>query len=174
MLCAACIHWLVQYVKGVKRAPYLWLSIAMGNAKDLDKVGKSSAKGFTNINEDQILRFIEFEVFHNTLFCMGRVILEQGSRGVPIGGFTSAQIAEIWCCWKEHCSLGDKDGVVTLGDKVNEVLPAQLAKAEAQAKKVPRKIDEATSIENPAEAVDKIIRRRNVNGVDIMDSITKW
>ena len=34
--------------------------------------------------------------------------MAQGGKGVPIGGFLSAQAAEIWAVWKEHCVFSDE------------------------------------------------------------------
>ena len=48
---------------------------------------------------------MKFDIQEDTLFCFGRLIFNQGSRGVPIGGFLSAHLAELWCAWKEEMHL---------------------------------------------------------------------
>ena len=35
------------------------------------------------------------------LFTIGELIIPQGLKGVPIGGYLSAQLAEIWATWRE-------------------------------------------------------------------------
>ena len=52
-----------------------------------------------------MLRFVEYDMTENVFLTVGSLILCQGARGIPIGGFLSAQIAEIWACWKEFTSL---------------------------------------------------------------------
>ena len=41
------------------------------------------------------------------LLCVGRMILKQGARGVPIGEFWSAQLADTWLAWREYTCLFD-------------------------------------------------------------------
>ena len=52
-----------------------------------------------------VTRFVRFDTYDNVLFVAGPVILRQGLRGVPIGGFISAQLAEIWAIWREVTAL---------------------------------------------------------------------
>ena len=68
-------------------------------------VGKSSARTFHVVHEDMVKRFLKFNLRGNTLLSLGTMILRQGARGVPIGEFLSAQLAEIWCAWREYRSL---------------------------------------------------------------------
>ena len=52
-------------------------------------------------SEIELLRFMEYDIYYNNLFTMGPLIMHQGAKGVPIGGFVSAQIAEFWAMWRE-------------------------------------------------------------------------
>ena len=70
--------------------------------KTLDRIGKSSGSQFILVSEASVSRFVEFDTKQNNLFTIGGIILAQGAKGVPIGGFISAQLAEIWAVWKEH------------------------------------------------------------------------
>ena len=40
------------------------------------------------------------------MFLLDQIVLQQGSSGVPIGGFLGAQLAELWALWKEVLALG--------------------------------------------------------------------
>ena len=44
---------------------------------------------------------MSFDLFDNVLFTAGAVVLQQNGKGVPIGGFISAQAAELRAMWKE-------------------------------------------------------------------------
>ena len=60
------------------------------------------------LSEEEVLHFMEFDMNENVFWTVAPAILCQGARGMPIGGFLSAQIAEIWACWKEFTSpFGD-------------------------------------------------------------------
>ena len=83
----------------------LWFSISKSGDKSLDRVGKAAGKDFRMITAEQIIRFLQFNMKGNTLLVAGRVLLQQGQRGVPIGEFLSAQLAEIWAAWKEFSKL---------------------------------------------------------------------
>ena len=80
----------------------LWFSLARGGGKALDRIGKASGTQFFLVSESAVRRFVEFDTRLNNLFTIGRVLLAKGTKGVPIGGFISAQLAEIWAVWKEH------------------------------------------------------------------------
>ena len=56
----------------------------------------------------------------NVFLTIGPIILCQGARGIPIGGFLSAQIAEIWACWKEFTGLFG-DLVPTVQQKLTDL-----------------------------------------------------
>ena len=49
--------------------------------------------------------YVEFELFDNCFFTMGPLILLQGTTGIPIGGFLSAQLMELWCIWREVTTM---------------------------------------------------------------------
>ena len=85
-----------------KRHTTLFFALAKGGLKHLDRLGKASASAYFVLDEEQLLRYVKFDVMYNNLFCLGPLILQQGSNGVPIGGFISAQIAEIWAMWREY------------------------------------------------------------------------
>ena len=56
-----------------------------------------------------VLKFVKWDVFHNSQFVFGSVVLAQGDKGVPIGGFLSAQ----WCVlWGVFCGSLLFDDVV--------------------------------------------------------------
>ena len=53
-------------------------------------MGKASARHFHLLTEDEVLRFAEYDLCSNVLLAIGPLILSQGDKGVPIGGFISA------------------------------------------------------------------------------------
>ena len=77
--------------------------------KKLDRPGKGASNDFVNMSDDQVLRYVLFDIHEDTLFAFGNLILSRGRKGVPIGGFLSAQLAEIWCSWKEAMCLFGKE-----------------------------------------------------------------
>ena len=95
-----------------KKFKKVHFSIAKGGGEDLDRMGKASARQFHLLTEDEVLRFAEYDLCSNVLLAIGPLILSQGDKGVPIGGFISAQIAEIWAAWRESLSLSS--GLVPL------------------------------------------------------------
>ena len=46
-------------------------------------------------------RFVKYDIRENNLFLLDQIVLQQGSSGVSIGGFLSAQLTELWALWKE-------------------------------------------------------------------------
>ena len=77
--------------------------------KALDRLGTGASHGFHNVTGAEILRYVEFDLHDNVVFTLGPLLMAQGHKGVPIGGFLSAQLAEIWALWREaHYAFGDK------------------------------------------------------------------
>ena len=54
---------------------------------------------------EPLLKFVEYDMTENVFLTIDPAKLFQGARGIPIRGFLSAQIAEIWACWKEFTGL---------------------------------------------------------------------
>ena len=71
----------------------------------LDRLGKGSEDRFLNIPVSFVYQYVHWELFHNTLFTLGPLILEQGKAGVPIGGCLLAPRSERWAIWFEHMAL---------------------------------------------------------------------
>ena len=69
-----------------------WFSIAKGGLKSLDRIGKASDKGFRTIDLDEVISFVDWDMHYNNLFCLWGIVLKQQEKGVPIGGFLSAQL----------------------------------------------------------------------------------
>ena len=71
----------------------------------LDRLGKGSEDQFWNVPVSFVYQYVHWELFCNTLFTLGPLILEQGKEGVPIGGCLSAPQSKIWAIWCDHMSL---------------------------------------------------------------------
>ena len=83
-------------------------AIHKGGDRMLDRLGKSAEDSFWNIPACFVDQYINWELYHNTLFVLGCMILEQGNAGVPIGGCLSAPKSEIWAVWREHQALHEQ------------------------------------------------------------------
>ena len=67
-------------------------------SKHLDRVGTSAAQRFLVVDAAAIMRFLDFDLGQNVLFTAGGVVLAQGGKGVPIGGFIPAQARNCGLC----------------------------------------------------------------------------
>ena len=74
----------------------LWCSIAKGGDKTLDHIGKGSENKHRTVNLKYVLKFVTWDVFYNTEFVFGCVVLAPGDKGVPIGGFLLVQLCVLW------------------------------------------------------------------------------
>ena len=93
-----------------RRGTRLWFSLSR-EAKSLDRIGKSSHKQFRILSEEEVTCFVDYDLFDNVLFVLQRLVLQQGGSGVPIRGFISAQLAELWALWRENVKLRGEDAV---------------------------------------------------------------
>ena len=93
-----------------RRGTRLWFSLSR-EARSLDRVGKSSHRQFRILSEEEVTCFVDYDPFDNVLFILQRLVLQQGGSGVPIGGFISAQLAELWALWRENVKLRGEDAV---------------------------------------------------------------
>ena len=78
----------------------MWFALHKEHRK-LDRVGTGSREQFHNVPYAALREFLEYELHHNALFCVGNTILEQ-IRGVAIGGTCSAQLSSIFTMVQEH------------------------------------------------------------------------
>jgi len=67
-----------------------FFSIARGGERSLDRIGKAADRGFRAVPMEDVLKFVRWDLDHNTLFEMHGWVLNQNIKGVPIGGFLSA------------------------------------------------------------------------------------
>ena len=87
------------------RKKLLWFSIHKSGKRSLDRLGKSASEDFFTFESCVVLKYVKWDLYKNTFFCIGPMIMAQGKRGVPIGGFISAQCAELWCIYKEYLAF---------------------------------------------------------------------
>ena len=81
-----------------------------------DRMGQGSARHFTNLKFDDILAYVEYELYSNDVFVAGTRVLRQ-RRGVAIGGTCSAQLACLYCMYQEHEWY--KGGYISYADSVS-------------------------------------------------------
>ena len=109
------IDWAFSVLAKKQRTSSLNFAVSKAD-KHLDHLGCASSNAFLNVQQDQVRRFVLFDTYDNVLFVAGPLILRQGLRGVPIGGFISAQLAEIWAIWREVQALQGDQAPQTLRD----------------------------------------------------------
>ena len=108
------LRWAIESVKGKKKEQ--WFCLHRRGVRKLDRFGKGASSEYISIRDEQVTRYVLFDIQEDTLLCFGRLILSQGKKGVPVGGFLSAHLAEIWCAWKEELRLfGSQKGEVEEG-----------------------------------------------------------
>ena len=78
-----------------------FLSIAKGGERSLDRIGKAAGRGFRAVPLEDVLKFVRWDLDHNTLFEMDGWVLNQNIKGVPIGGFLRAQLMCMWALVQE-------------------------------------------------------------------------
>ena len=69
-----------------------FFSIARGGGRSLDRIGKATDRGFRAVPLEDVLKFVRWDLDHNTLFEMDGWVLNQNIKGVLIGGFLSAEL----------------------------------------------------------------------------------
>ena len=68
----------------------LWVSIMKSGDRNLNRIGKGASHAFRLIHRKHVIYFVKFNMTANTLLVSGRVLLQQGRRGITIGEFLSA------------------------------------------------------------------------------------
>ena len=101
-------NWAVKHLGEQRKRPVSFFAIHRGGDKILDRLGKGSEDMFWNVPVSFVLQYVSWELYMNTIFTLGPLILEQGSSGVPIGGCLSAPKSELWAMWREHMSLSEQ------------------------------------------------------------------
>ena len=94
-----------------------WFSVSKV-FKRLDRLGTSTSTYVRQVKEEEVDRYLDWDLNHNTLVVMHQLILRQGGKGMAIGGYLSSWAAELWCLWKEHITLseiGHKETLVCQG-----------------------------------------------------------
>ena len=114
------VQWAMKQVLVKHRAKQVSFCVSR-ESKQLDRIGTSAAQSFTVVSEAAVLRFLEFDLDQNVLFTAGGVVLAHGGKGVPIGGFISAQAAELWAPWREK-HLFDSASTGTARDAWQEII----------------------------------------------------
>ena len=104
-VCMSAISHALSAAKGTRREKDMVFSLHKGGDKSLDRIGGSTSEEFRVLAEDELLRFVRWDLFENTLVVCGPVILSQGKQGVPIGGHLAAHIADFWAMYAEHLTF---------------------------------------------------------------------
>ena len=116
-------NWAVSHLGDARRHPITYFAIHRGGDKVLDRLGKGSEDQFRKIPVSFLYQYVHWELFHNTLFTLGPLIMEQGKAGVPFGGCLSAPQSEIWAIWCEHVALNSD--TTTFQSRVQGILDSE-------------------------------------------------
>ena len=76
-------------------------SIAKGGERLLDRIGCATERHFRVIPLCDLVKFVHWDLHENTLFEWQGWVLNQNIKGVPIGGYLSAQLMCIWALVQE-------------------------------------------------------------------------
>ena len=76
-------------------------SIAKGGERLLDRIGSATEPHFLVVPLEDLLKFVRWDLYENTLFEWQGWVLNQNITGVPIGGYLSAQLMCIWALVQE-------------------------------------------------------------------------
>ena len=68
--------------------------------RKLDKIGIGYSGHFTNVTWEDIVTYMNYDIFDNYFFVVGNRLFRQ-KKGIAIGGIISAQSAELFCMGKE-------------------------------------------------------------------------
>ena len=71
----------------------------------MDRLGTSGSTDSRQVKEEEVDRYLGWDVNHNTLVVMHQLILRQEGKGMAIGGYVSSWAAWLWCFWKEHTPI---------------------------------------------------------------------
>ena len=102
-----------QVLNAVQKAPDLvcehrrtWgglsFSIAKANLHMLERLGEATSRNFRVFGTEEVLTFVRWDLYHNTLFEVWGTVLRQARKGVPIGGYLSAQLMCLWALVHEN------------------------------------------------------------------------
>jgi hypothetical protein len=73
---AKALKWAIRLVKKGKKEQ--WFCLHKRGMKKLDRLGKGASNDFLNMSDDQVLRYVLFDIHEDTLFTFGNLILSQG------------------------------------------------------------------------------------------------
>ena len=82
-----------------------------GGDKTPDRIGGSTSEEVRILTKEEVLKFVRWDLFENTLVVCGLVVLSQGKQGMPIGGHLAAHIAEFWAMYSEHMTFSAESEV---------------------------------------------------------------
>ena len=93
-VCLTAISHAMDVAKKTRREKRMVFALHKGGDKTLrlDRIGGSTSEEFRILTEEEVLKFVRWDLFENTLLVCGVVVLSQGKQGVPIGGHLAAHI----------------------------------------------------------------------------------
>ena len=97
------LEWALSLLRKHVRCEHVWFSLGKLD-KNLDIVGKASGPYHIVISQDELSRYVKWDLHHSTILTLGSLLLQQDDIGMAIGGFLSSHAAEMLCLWREvHC-----------------------------------------------------------------------
>ena len=110
-VCLAAISHAMDVAKKTRREKNMVFALQKGDDKTLDRIGGSTSEEFWILTEEEVLKFVRWDLLENTLVVCGMVVLLQGKQGLPIGGHLAAHIAESWAMYSEHMTFSAESEV---------------------------------------------------------------
>ena len=72
-------------------------------------MGHAADRNFSIYTIKNVLDFVQWDFNENTLFTLWGIVMRQAKKGVPIGGYLSAQLMCIWALVQEMTFLKSPD-----------------------------------------------------------------
>ena len=108
------ILWAMKYVadevrKFRRMRGQFYFSKAKAGIKSLDRIGKASDQSFRSVTLAEVTDFVSWGIHENNSFQVWGIVMRQQEKGVPIGGFLSAQLMCIWALATKHHFIESPD-----------------------------------------------------------------
>ena len=102
--CISPIEFLISKVCQTRREKQsdLRFSLHRSGDKSLDRLGLAACDEFRVLTVTEVLKFVNWDLFSKAVVAYGRLVLQQGIKGVPIGGHLAGHCAEIWAAISQH------------------------------------------------------------------------
>ena len=71
------LKWAVTMMPSAGQLSDVCFAVAKCGMREIDHLGRSTSTDFHNVSADEVLRYTDFELFYNTLFVLGPLVMCQ-------------------------------------------------------------------------------------------------